>query len=245
MSRRPRTPADPLSALAAHESDMDARDPALGLDLSDPALAAVIAAGSNLTREREALAAESARIEAARAALATEAAEADRRRRFQSLLDRCVPTKIGAYGGIDPTSLDIEIETCLLHNGTEGAIAWVPVPLYPVPIAPTDPSRRTNKFTGKPVLIAGQTSIVRSLAVAPMTTSKPDPRSPSSFLQTRVLLRGFCTLELSDLTLEETEAELARLDLQSALARDDEHPASLSDSEKTLVNLPTPTLTRL
>lgn len=230
--------------LRAHERAASASDPALLLDLEDPAIAALIKAGSDVAREKEALAAEARRIEAARVALAAESTLATNRRRFQSLLDRSVPTKIGTRGGVHPSSLDIEIEECESHDGDVSYIAWVPVPIYRVPVAPKDPAKRTNPFTGNPILIAGETSITLSLAEVTFTTSRTSPTN--SFLPSSPMtLTGFCRLEVSPNSPEEVASRLAAMDLQGDLQRDDTHPTSLSPSDSELAGLTRPTHIRV
>lgn len=230
-------PRSAIRALRAHESAMDARDPALlpTSDSSDPlvpltpALAAQLSSLASLTTRESELRAREASVAAREAALASA-------RRLAALRSSCRPLTIGGRDGCDPSSLDIRVEPDPFDASR--SIAWVPVPLYPLPI----PDPKTPFFVSRagekiPNLVLGETRISESLAVASVLTNQPLPLPPSSppstlpsFRSIEVSLCGFARITVSRHTPEDVASRLSRRDSK---ARDESVSLpSDSDSER-------------
>lgn len=175
-------PPDAIEFLRNHEHAGDPDticDPTkLVLDLTDPTTQQLLANANSASQlaERE-----------RRLTLAEQAATA--RAHFQRARERSVPQTIGIKG-IDPRSgFD-----CRFDPTTR--LLWVPVMVYSVPLPPKNPAKRINPFTQMPVLQVGQTSIQHSTVTIPFT--RPDGRTVER------TIRGYCIIELSDHSPEET-----------------------------------------
>lgn len=167
------TAAEAASAAAAHESDLASQE-------TRENIAEVINLGKQLEAEREAR-----KIAESRAA----ASEASNRRfLYQS---QCRPTVIGGRNGIPPRDLDIQITTENI-DGTSRQVAWIPVPLFPAPVARTGKnSHWTDARTGETHanLDLGVTQVRESLATAPCT-------SITTGATHTVSLTGYATISL-------------------------------------------------
>jgi hypothetical protein len=186
---------------------MDSRDPALLLDPSDPAIASLLSRASALT-DLDAARAEKARLDAE---IASTRAAAARTASWNAYLARAQPLVIGGSSGIDPAALDVRLERSPLFDGSDGFIAWVPVPIYPIPTPPSNPAKRASPFDGRPIFHLGETQIRESLCEIPVFCNRPNP-SGTGFVRTLVSCTGFCRLELSPYTPAEVRTRLSSRD---------------------------------
>ena len=195
-------PPDAIEFLKNHESNDEhdiLLDPSkLVLDLTDPTTQSLLA---NANRAAE--------LEARERKLKADEARASAKDAFRRAKARSVPQKIGLTG-IDPRSgFD-----CRFDPFTR--ILWVPVMIYSVPLPPSNPLKRTNPYTNTPILQVGQTSIQQSTVTIPFT--RPDGSTVER------TIKGFCILELSDYSPEETMTLLEQK-LGPLTAADDDEPS--------------------
>lgn len=207
-------PPDAVEYLKNHEADDILADPTkLVLDLTDPSVQQLLANANSASQ----LAARERALDAA-----TKAATI--RDNYRKARDRSVPQTIGVRG-IDPRSgFD-----CRFDPATR--ILWVPVMIYSAPLPPKNPAKRINPYTQLPVFQVGQTSIQHSTVSIPFTL-------PNSTTVERTI-RGFCILELSDHSPEETIALLEQR-LGRITASDDDENASHEPAFIPSLQPPTP-----
>lgn len=196
----PELPPDAIQFLRSHESyDQDSPD---SLDISDPTVQALLRNATSL----ETIQREQASLERAKTAHAARVA-------YDRARSRCSPLTIGA-SGVDPrTGFDARYDPT--HR-----ILWLPISVYPTAIPPSNPHKRINSFTSRPILIAGETRLSHSTAIIPFLDAQGRTHD--------LTVTGFARLELSSLTPAETISLLEnRLGPVTALDADDDafHPA--------------------
>lgn len=198
-------PPEALSALQAHESSVDAES-SPPIDLAS--LETIRALSAQLEEaQRRASAAESratsleSRLTATSRLLTRAEKEA-----------RCVPTIIGGSDGIPPSSdFDIKITASPLSDNE--SVAWIPVILWPIPVAETRGGRTFYNI--------GRTTVRESYAICTLMDAQGKPR--------HYALSGFASLSVvTELTPDEVADRIAQSDTLGLLARltDDDVPGT-------------------
>lgn len=190
-----------VASLREHEARVDAECPPI--QAADVHLLQTIARlEANLADVR----AESARLRSLASAQASISEDTSVTLLRESLRARCIPFVIGGRHGVDPSSLDIQVDT----DASGNQIAWVPVPIWPLPIRP-DGARGSYTVAGvtRPIYEIGKTQIRESLATISLYPLRGGP--PRAFT-----LTGYCVLNLSTLTAQQV-AERIESRTRSAL----------------------------
>lgn len=223
-----------VSSLREHEARVDSECPPL-----QPADVTVLSTIARLEADLKSARAEAARLRSCSSAQASMSEDASVLLLRESLRARCVPLIIGGRHGIDPSSLDIHVDT----DSSGHQIAWIPVPIWPLPIRP-DGARGSYTVAGvtRPVYEIGKTQIRESLSTInlhPLRGGAPRPFT----------VTGYAVLNLSTLTPAEISA---RLEARSRSALDElnspssdlsseiDEPASQTSTSPSLHDAPLP-----
>ena len=122
---------------------------------------------------------------------------------------RCVPTVIGGSDGISPSeSFDIRLAPSPFN--TNETVAWIPVVLWPIPVAETRNGRTFNNV--------GKTSVRESLSIYTVTDAKGRLR--------HFALTGYASLSvIAELSADEVADRIAQRDSLGLLSQltDDDH----------------------
>lgn len=206
-----------VRALRTHESSHD------GLDGDLPAH--LLTAESLLPAQLAAKADELARREAALSAREASAAFASLIRTLQF---SCNPTVIGGRDGIAPSP---DFDCFLTNNGPHPSvmdlprqILWIPVPLYPLPIA-----GKPHPTFG-PSLVLGETRVQDSLAFPLVVTSRTRTDHPAQPILREVAVNCYAKVTLSPHSPQETLSRLDRRDSRHTIELNS--PSADTDMER-------------
>jgi hypothetical protein len=139
--------------------------------------------------------------------------------RMAALRSRTGLFKIGGRDGATPVpdQLDIIVEVLGPDPSVPNLprqIAWVPVPLGPVPVI--DPKSKTSQYG--PTATLGSVSVAESTATALIATATPlNPSDPTALRLTRVSLKAFANITINPKPPEEVLSSLDSRDSRHLL----------------------------